>query len=146
MTRKNGSAPQEPKILNRADFLEPSKNYKRELVPVPALNGSVFIGELSAIQIIEFNERIRGLGLKGKKNVSISTSIELMALLISMSACDRNGNLLFTEVDVKALIRNNPETLLTLSTKVLEVSGMNNTAVDEVKSQLKKVSVSSPTN
>jgi len=143
MTRKNGSKPEKIKILGRADFVE---SFKRELVPVPALGGSVFIGELSSIQIIEFNERIKKMKLKGKKNVSLSTSVELMALLISMSACDENDNLLFTEADVKALIRNNPETLLILSAKALEVSGMANVAANEVKSQLKKVSVSSPTN
>ena len=144
MTRKKRSKPQS-KILSRADFLETANNFKRELVPVPSLNGSVLIGELSSLQIIEFNERIKELELKDKKDITLSTSIELMALLISMSACDESGNPLFTEADVMGLTRNSPSMLMELSTKVLEVSGMNSAAVNEVTSQLKKVNDSLPT-
>lgn len=138
MTRSPRSKSKKNKMLGRADFI---KTFKRELVPVPALGGSVFIDELTSFQVMEFNERINKMKLKGKKDVSLSTSGELMALLVSMSASDEYGDLLFTEADAKALMRNDPETLLILSNKVLEVSGMNNAAVDEVRSQLKKTKI-----
>lgn len=128
----------ETKVLGRGDFLAVTQNRKRELVPVPELGGSVYIGELFGGQIIEYNARIKKLKGKGKKDVSPATSFELMALLISMSACDESGEPIFTEADVKHLARVNPNALLTLSVKAMEVSGLSNNAVEEVKEQLKK--------
>jgi len=127
----------EIKVLSRADFLAAAQ-LKRELVPVPELGGSVYISELYGAQVLEFNERIQSLKGKGKKSVNPTTSVELMALLISMSAVDANGKQLFTESDVKALAKSNLSVLLALSAKAMEVSGLSNAAVDEVKSQLKK--------
>jgi hypothetical protein len=125
------------KILGRSDFLAVTANRKRELVPVPELGGSVYIGELFTGQVVEFNERIRAMKDNGK-DVSPATSIELMALLVSMTACDEHGEQLFTEADVMNLTKANVSTLMTLSVKAVEVSGMNNAAIEEVKGQLKK--------
>ena len=135
------------KVLSRADFLSASKNLKRDLVEVPELGGAVYLRELNASQLIAFNERLTALQLKGKKKVTFSTSLELMALLISMSACDEEGNLLFTEADVKTLADNSPNLLLELSIKAAETSGMNSKAIQEVAANLKKATSGSlPTN
>ncbi|HET8670884.1 MAG TPA: hypothetical protein VFM05_09755 [Candidatus Saccharimonadales bacterium] len=128
----------ETKVLGRGDFLAVTQNRKRELVPVPELGGSVYIGELFGGQIILFNERIRQLRELGEKDVSPSVSISLMALLLSMAACDENGEPLFSEADVTKLARTNPNTLIVLSAKAMELSGLNNAAVEEVKENLKK--------
>lgn len=127
------------KILGRNDFLSVTDNRKRELVPVPSLGGSVFIGELFGEQIVIFNERIRQLKERGLKEVTPETSISLMALLVSMSACDEGGEPLFTEADVTRLARSNVADLLTLSTKAMEISGLGSRAIEEVKENLKKV-------
>jgi hypothetical protein len=131
-------------ILSRADFLAATK-LKRELVPVPELGGSVYVQELYAAQVLDFNELVTSLKRKGKKDISPSTSLELMARLVSMTACDATGKPLFTESDVKALAKSQPEVLIALSAKVMELSGLANGAVEEVKSQLKKAeSAASP--
>ena len=126
------------KVLSRADFLSASANLKRELVDVEELGGSVYLRELSAKQILEYNERIKRLQADNP-NLTPSSSVDLMAALISVTACDSEGALLFTEADVQALAENNLNLLITLSAKALEVSGMNTAAVDEVTDNLKKV-------
>ncbi len=126
------------KVLSRADFLGASQKLKRELVDVPALGGAVYLREVSVSQMLAYNARLQSLQAKGKKKVTFATSIELMALLLSMTACDEDGNLLFTEADVKALADNSPAVLLELSVKAMQVSGMNSAAIKEVAANLKK--------
>lgn len=130
------------KVLSRADFLSTSANLKRELVDVDELGGSVYLRELSAKQILIYNERIQKLQADNP-NLSPSNSVDLMAILVSMTACDSEGALLFTESDVQALAENNLNLLITLSAKALEVSGMNTSAVDEVTENLKKTEIES---
>ena len=132
------------KVLSRADFLSASTNLKRELVDVDELGGAVYLRELSAKQILIYNERIQKLQADNPQ-LTPSTSVDLMAVLISMTACDSEGALLFTESDVQSLAENNLNLLITLSAKALEVSGMGNAAVDEVTSELKKVPAFLPT-
>lgn len=127
----------EIKVLSRADFISATQ-LKRELVPVPELGGAVYISELYGAQVLAFNERIQEMKRKGKKSVDAKTSVELMALLISMSAVDASGKPLFTEADAKLLARSNVGVLVSLSAKAMEISGLNTNAVDEVKEQLKK--------
>lgn len=132
------------KVLSRGDFLSASSNLKRELVDVEELGGSVYLRELSAKQILEYNERIKKLQADDF-SLTPSNSVVLMASLISMTACNSEGELLFTEADIQALAENNLNLLITLSAKALEVSGMGNAAVNEVTSELKKVPAFSPT-
>lgn len=128
------------KVLSRSDFLSAFANLKRELVEVEELGGSVYIRELSAKQVLEVNDRIKKLQLD-TEYVTPGNSIDLMALLISMTACDESGVLLFTEADVQALAENNVNMLMTLSAKALEIAGMSNAAIEEVTEQLKKTEI-----
>ncbi len=130
------------KVLSRVDFLSAAANLKRELVEVEALGGAVYLRELSAKQVLEYNERIRNLQTDGS-SLTPSSSVDLMAALISMTACDEDGALMFTEADVQKLAENNINLLITLSAKALEVSGMNTAAVVEVTDQLKKTEIDS---
>jgi hypothetical protein len=134
----------EQKVLSRADFLAAAANRKRELVDVPDLGGVVYLRELSAKQILAFNDRLRKLQAESPE-VTPSNSVDLMAVLISMTACDAAGGLLFTEEDIQALAENNLNLLITLSAKAMEVSGMGSREIDEVTENLKKVTDSSPT-
>lgn len=124
------------KTLNRNDFLKAVNNFKREIVEISI--GSVYVAELSTAQLIIYNERLETLKLKGKKQVNAKVSLELMALLVSMAVCDEDGTPLFTEADVSALSRANPNDMISLSVKAMELSGMAGDAVAEVKEQLKK--------
>lgn len=127
----------EEKILSRADFLAATV-LKRETVPVPELGGTVYINQLYAAQLLDYNELIQQLKRDGKQDVTPSTSLELMARLVSMAACDADGNALFTEADVKELVKSHPNVLLKLSTKAMELSGLAGEAVKEIVAQLKK--------
>jgi hypothetical protein len=128
----------ETRVLTREEFFQ-TAGLKRDIVPL-SRGGAVYVSEPSAGQVILFNERLKSLKGKGKKNTSISptTSIELTALLLSMTVCDAEGDLLFTEADVKRLVRTNLDDFMTLGAKALELAGLNADAVQEVKDQLKK--------
>lgn len=124
------------KILSRSEFFQ-STGLCRELV-VLSSGGGVYVSELSAAQVVLYNERLKAMIGKGKKAVTPSASIELTALLISMTVCGEDGDLLFTEADAKRLTRTNLEDFMMLGTKALEVSKMNPTAAAEMKDLLKK--------
>lgn len=124
------------KVLSRADFLS-AVQMKREAVPVPELGGTVYICQLYAAQLLDYNGLIQQLKKDGQE-ITPSTSLALMARLVSMAACDENGIPLFTEADAKELVKSHPSVLLTLSVKAMELSGLTGDAVREVAEQLKK--------
>jgi hypothetical protein len=135
------------KILGRDDLLS-GNHLKRELVPVPELDGSIYLREFSTPQVIAFNRRIKDLQSSVEDNqITFDTSIELMALAISLSACDESGQLLFSEEDVNQLLQNKLNVLLTLSTKALAMSGLDLSVVNgltsEVAANLKKARTNS---
>jgi hypothetical protein len=123
------------KLLTREAFLSASKQLNKELVMLPELGGSVYVRELSGKQLLEYNERIEKLQ-KDNPELTPSSSLELMCLLVSLVTCDDEGNLLFTEEDVKELGNNSFAVLSRLTSKALELSGINPKAIDEVLSNL----------
>ena len=125
------------KILSRADFIAATQ-MQREAVPVPELGGTVYITQLYAAQLLDYNEAIQQLKKDGEQAITPSASLALMARLVSMAACDENGLPLFTEADVKELVKSHPGVLLALSVKAMELSGLSGEAVREVAEQLKK--------
>lgn len=125
------------RVLTREDFLAKSKSLQLKPFEVPELGGTVYLRELSGGQLLDYNERIQKLQAVNSE-ISPATSIELMALLISFSACGEDGSPLFTEADVKALAENSLGMILRLSRQILEVSGVDSKAIAEVISNLKK--------
>jgi hypothetical protein len=125
------------KILSRADFIAATQ-MQREAVPVPELGGTVYICQLYAAQLLDYNELIQKLKKEGLQEITPSASLALMARLVSMAACDENGSPLFTEADAKELVKSHPSVLLALSVKAMELSGLTGEAVKEVAEQLKK--------
>jgi len=121
--------------LNKNDFLNATSKLKKELVELPEMGGSVYVREMSGIQLLTYNERVLELQ-KNSKEITPVVSVALMALLVSMTVSDEDGNLLFTEADAKALAQNSLSVLIKLSTKALEVAGLNKAVIDEVKSNL----------
>jgi hypothetical protein len=132
------------KVLGREAFLSASSKLRKELVDVPELGGSIYIRELSGKQLLQYNERIESLQ-KANPELTPSSSLELICLMVSLVACDEEGNLLFTEEDVKALMDNSFVVLNRLAQKALELSGINPKAVAEVTDNLKNVKDSSTT-
>ena len=133
------------KILTRDDFLSASKSLKLEFIEeVPGLDGSVYMREMSEGQRLAYSGRIEELRKEGRK-ITAHNSIELMALLVSMTVCDKDGNPLFAEEDIRALADNKLEALVFLSKKAMEVAGVDMVAINEVAANLKNARTSSST-
>jgi len=109
------------KILGKADLLQ-GENLRRELVTVPDLDASIWMRQMSAVQVIEFKKYIDGLKSEGVTETTLEQNLEIMAFVISLSACDEKGELLFTPDEAKDLTRNNLNTLTYLGSKALEIS------------------------
>lgn len=93
---------------------------------------------------MEYNEKIQELS-KDNKEITPLMSVKLMTLLVSLTCVDENGNLLFTADDVEQLSNASLSTLIALSTKALEISGIQKKVINEVASQLGNVENSSST-
>ena len=124
------------KILGRDDLLS-GNHLKRELIEVPELDGSIWLKELSTPQLLLFRSTAESYSDE-RGHINVENDIKLMTLALSLSACDADGNLLFTEQDVIQLMNNKLNVLATLGAKVLELSGMD-IDVNEVTANLKKV-------
>ena len=131
------------KILGRAELLS-GNHLKKELVEVPELDGSVWLRELSTSQLLSFNERVEQIRAGGSEQIDAKNSLNLMALIVSYSVVGEDGESLFTEDDASKLVENKITTLTLLSTKALELSGLN-INLDEVAANLKKAPIYSRT-
>src|SRR5687768_15323427 len=98
-------------ILGREALLAPSTSLKRKLIEVPSLGGSIWLREISGRGLLEYRDRLEQLK-KESSQITASNSLEMMALLVSKTACDENGSLMFTEADVTALADNRPDVLI----------------------------------
>ncbi|HEY6020148.1 MAG TPA: hypothetical protein VIY48_09675 [Candidatus Paceibacterota bacterium] len=139
------------KLLGRDEFLN-GQSLNLELVEVPELQGSIYMRELGTPGVMKFNSRVKELqGGDEKKEIDFESSIELMALSVSLSACDEKGVFLFSESDVKQLTNNNLAMLLRLATKAMNISGLGMNTIGELTSGVaanlpKDPKNSSPTN
>jgi len=85
------------KALTR-DAILAAEDLKRKDVPVPEWGGVVYIRSLNGVERDDFESEWRtqrekaGEGIRGLK-----------AFILSICACDENGNQLFTKADVDAL-------------------------------------------
>jgi len=111
------------KILSKNDLLS-GENLRRELVPVPDLGASIWMRQMSAVEVIEFKKFIDGMKSEGVTNTTLEQDVEIMAFVISLSACDEGGELLFTPDEAKGLTRNNINVLTFLGSKALEISNV----------------------
>lgn len=122
------------KVLDRDMFLQAGANLKRELVTIEGF-GSVYVRELGGKSLLVYNEKIEDLQ-KINPEITPASSVELMALLVSLTACDENGRLLFTAEDVAVLSDNSINVLMTLSQAALRISGVPMNAIEEVAANL----------
>lgn len=99
--------------------------------------GTIGVRELSGQQLLEYNERVNAMKDKNP-TLDTSTSMELMSMLVVMSVCDEDGNLLFNMDDVEQIKQISFDTQITIATKALELSGLAKEAVTEAKESLKK--------
>jgi hypothetical protein len=112
------------KILDKTDLLNPS-NIRRELVDVPELGASLWMRQMSAVEVIEFKTHVDALKASGVTETTFEQDVDIMTLIISLSACDESGNLLLTQAEAKGLTANNINVLMFLGNKALEISKVN---------------------
>lgn len=110
------------KMVTRDAFLDSARHLKKEIIELEGL-GPVFVRELTGRQMLTFNEQIDAMKVDGAE-VSAGRAMRLAALLVSMSACDENGELLFTEADVDRLSDLPFEKLRAVAEKALALSGL----------------------
>lgn len=124
-----------PRILSRDDFLS-GTHLKRELVDVPELGGAVYLRELSTPQLLLLRERMnQARGADGR--IDDVHSLQMMAFVLSLSACDDTGAPLFTVEDLEPLMHNKISVLERLGNQVLAISGID-LDVAAVANNLKK--------
>jgi len=111
------------KILGKADLLS-GENLRRELVEVPDLDASIWMRQMSAVEVITFKKYIEGFKSEGVTKTTYEQDVEIMAFVVSLSACDESGELLFTPEEAKGLNKNSVNTLMFLGDKALKLSKM----------------------
>jgi hypothetical protein len=135
MTKRNTKV-----ILSKDAFLR-NDNLRKELCDVPELSGSVWVRELSGKALLDYRERVQKMQDEVGENAEVtpSQSLSLMALLISLTVCDENGQLMFTEDEANQLAYGSISVLQRLSEKAMDVSGISKHVADEVADNLKNV-------
>lgn len=135
MTKKSDS--QTTKLINKNKLLQGV--LKRELIEIPETGASIWLRQLSAEDVVSFKKLIDDMKSEGTKETTAEQDVQIMTFLISSSACDEKGELLFTKEEASSLAKNDYSTLLFLGTKVLEVSKLGigvNGFVSEAKKTL----------
>lgn len=122
----------EQKFLSRQDFLE--GDLKKEAVEI--LGGVVYVRQLSSAQLLAFNNKVMELHQAGIRDVTPELAVDLMAYIVTLSACDEEGNLLFTAEDTKKLAERNLGVLTVLSTKALTLSGLDTEITGRLSSEV----------
>lgn len=125
-----------------AFFSNEEESLKKAICELP--NGSVWVRELSGKSLLEYNNLIKEMQKDGSE-LTPDQALELMATLVSMTVINPDGSLMFSKEDVNRLANSGMSTLLTLSQKAMEVSGIDAEAIAGVTSNLKNVGNSAST-
>lgn len=129
-------------MLTKDAFLK-NISLRKVVCDLPEIGGSVTVRELSGRSLLAYNERIKKMG--ETTEIGETQSLDLMALLISLTVINDDGTLMFTEDEAKQLADGSLTTMLMLSQKAMEVSGINTEAIAEVTNKLKNARTSSST-
>lgn len=135
MTTQNNNG----KVLTKAELLS-GKSLKMTKFAIEQLGGSIYLRELSARQLLAYNNRVQELQATdgASEGINAQRGVELMALLVSMSACNQNGELMMTEEEASKLADNSMTLITELGTEVLKLSGIDSKAVQSIKDDLVK--------
>lgn len=116
------------KVLGKSELLS-GELLKRELVPIPGKDASVWMRQMSGEHVLVFKRIVDGYKSEGVNKTTFEQDIEIMAAVISFSVCDENRTLLFdTPEEAKGLVVNDFNLLMDLGNKALEISGVKATA------------------
>jgi hypothetical protein len=128
--------------LSRLDILSP-KTIKVVEKTVKAWNNqTVCLRELSASDVLTFNERVEELK-KGGTEISTKNSFEISLKLLTLTVCDQDGVLLFTDEDIVELSKQSIAAMTELIGYAMEASGISPQAVAEAQDKLKNAPTAS---
>lgn len=118
------------KKLTRDDILGVD-DLQRVEVEVPEWGGTVFVRELSALERDTFGADYAGAG--DGAGVNPEKLKDFRAKIAAMCIVEETGDQLFSEKDIVGLGKKSSTAMDRVVNKVLEISGMNVTAVDDAK-------------
>lgn len=116
--------PNAPVVMDKRKFLLP----RMEFFPLDEATGEGFyLRELGGKSLLEWKELLDQIKKAAGQDAELTTAqgIELMAKFVVLSACDADGNPLFTEDDVALLSEKSPNLLLDICNRAMPLSGMN---------------------
>jgi len=123
-------------VMTKADILD-VKDLKVVRKPIKAWdNREVCFREISGEDGLAYNDYITQIK-KDNPDISAKTSLMAGIRLLSMMLSDEEGNLQFTEEEVKALGKKSLPALMELISCAAEVAGVSSTAIAEAKNKLK---------
>lgn len=116
------------KVMGREAFLS-KRSLTKEFVEIE--NGTGFyIREMTGADVEYIAKRAN--------DENKPSNVESMAIVIVLSACNEEGNLLFTMEDVPEIVKNiSVGSLIKLSEVAVRISKLNPTALNEAKNNLK---------
>jgi len=112
--------------LTRDSILQ-SNDLKTEQVKIPEWNGSVFVRTMSGWERDEFEASIGDARKNGRLDIR-----GLKARLVTLTAVDESGKLLFAAGDVEALQRKSAKAIERIFQKAQELNGLGDESVDEL--------------
>jgi len=114
-------------FLTREQILT-AQDLKKEKVEVPEWGGDLFVISLTGKERDKFEDSIfQTKGKKLERNFA-----NLRAKLVSLTACDENGKLLFTPADINALGEKSAAALDRVFTISQKLSGLTKEDIDEL--------------
>jgi len=120
-------------ILNRKEVLL-ANDIVKELVHIPEWGGDVYVRGMSGEARDKFEMLILQTNGKSKK----ANTENFRAKLASMTVCDENGDLLFTEDDVKELAKKSAAALQRIFIVAQRLSRIGNEDVKELAEGLQE--------
>jgi len=130
------------KCLSRDDILQVD-DLPRELVEVPPWGGSVYVRGLTGSERDLFEaEMVEWVG-DGKNRYKQVTLENARAKLAARTICDENGKRLFTDADIRALAEKSAVGLQIVFDVAMRLSGLTQSAVEELAAGLPEPSADS---
>lgn len=126
-----------------------AKDARIEPVPTPewpSVNGHVFVRTMSAFVKDRFVSSLSDIKAQATPDGGVTANITVFTQqaslkLVSMTACDENGNLIFTEGDVAMLGERDAVCMQRLVDKTSEINGLSDKAKGDAKNSSASVTV-----
>jgi hypothetical protein len=115
------------------DAILASNDLKVEKVHVPEWGGYVYVRNMGATDRERYLESLHVTVGKGKESRREIRVIEASAKLATLTICDKNGNRIFSDADVKVLGQKSSAALERCTDAAAKLNGIDDDAKDEAK-------------